>query len=708
MPHATVQLLDYCLTLKQGREPDPALVESCVANGADLSYEYPRLRSRTLHILLQYASSKCVAAAFKTVSAINFSTPCGCRSRMLSPLHLVVIRSDRYEAAHILGLIISRVQSHPEDFIDFSQKTWDGLGILSLSAKHRRLSLLWPYLKHLATFSQEKSPFIITVRVSWEDWKDLPDEDKTLFRLEKGIDCNPISTERLHHLCLRESESHVEEVVECIREGADVCSTVPEAHNSLVIQILLRKGWMKYIEACFETDNTIFFRESFFTLFRELNTIYIEKILALIINRVARHPGEEFSWDIFLNAVVRNDALSFWWTHLKKIPYFKMSGGKLPITSPMYWRDWCTLPLEDRPRFLLLGGVEWNTESTIRLESLLNSSGNLDRELIRECVSKGANAQARSRSGGRSLLEIAFSVMDIDFAIEILESVYAPDEGRLFNALCLNIEASELLKSLISFCLSHPSTLVGWAKLIPTAASLGLLHCFWPQLKVISYFSSFDSTFSLDKVWKFDWDHLVDTHQDKHFSLNSTTIWEGTKSTATLVRVLLSKSKDPLLVEKCVEKGVNLFFFHPWLGSTILSYIITETPITFFRAALNSPEPLDFTTVDNSGRTILHTICLLPDSAAPKEYLEALLERIELNPGDTVDFTQTTREGDDFLSLAACTKRVSLFWPIISSFPYFADKMQPIQVKQCVCLSDWSALSSTDRERLIFLEIYDS
>lgn len=697
----TLKLLDYSLALKRGKDPDPEFVELCIRNGAKLCYWYPRLRATVLHLLLQDASATCVAAALKTDNPVDFTALCGCSSRLLSPLHLVAARPEKEEATEILRLIIDRSQSHPNDKIDFSQKTWNGLDLLSLSALHRRLSLFWPHLKHLPLFSPDKAPFRITVHVCWRDWNALPHEERALFRLMKGIECNQESTVKLHQLCLRETECDSEEVLECIREGADVCSPIREARNLLVLQILLRKGWMKCFGACLETENMIVFRDYFCTLFGELQPINIEKVLRLILHRVSRHPAEEFSWELFLNSIVVYNALSLWWPHLKSTPYFMDVRGPFPITNPMHWKDWCAIPLEDRPRFMLVNGVEWSTESTLKLQELFAGADNVDRKEAITYLREGGDIQAKSKTGTRTLLEVAFSKEEPSFVIELLENIYFFDEDRLFYALCLHPEPIEMLRSLISYFLTQSFPPAKWRNIIPIAAFFGLLYCFWNELKQFSHFLAEEQTYEVPEVWKFDWDQLVDAHQEKHFSLQCSKMVNGNESTANLFRFLRGDSQDPFIVEQCVEKGADLCFHHPLLDSTLLHVIFKKKTKECFRAALKSPDPIDFTLVDGSGWTLLQAICTISDTTTAKEFLEILIERLELNPEDIIDFTQTTRKGFDFLALAARHTKLSVFWPVIREFPYFSDKIAPIPIKGGISPEDWDALSSTDKERFI-------
>lgn len=701
----TIKILDYCLSLKTGKNPDPKFVESCISEGADLSYEYRRLRERILHVLLQYASPECVAAAFQTKRPIDFTTLGGCASRQVSPLHVVVSSADKREAASILQLIIERVKQHPEDRIDFSQKTWDGLDLLSLSAKHRRLSFFWPHLKNISHFSRDKAPFIITTRVYWEDWSGLAQEEKFFFRLIKGIEGNSAWTAKLQALSLMETECSLEDVRECICNGADVCSTIRGAGSIRVLQILLRNGWMKYFEACLETENTIYFSGYYYTLFRELHPKYIEIVLHFIIDRVKRHPLEEFSWDVFINSAIANDALFFWWPHLHILPPFSSGTGRFPITCPIFWKDWCTLPLTVRFRFQLQMGVEWNEKSTLALQKLFMVSFFPEMELIEKYVMEGADVQATSSTlGGKSVLEIVLRSGTPDQAMVLLRNIVSFDELPLFDAICSGRNPSEMLVCLLTFSATRNVDFIHWSFILSPAASFGLLQPFWSSLKELSYFKSFKAPYLLRDVWKFDWEDFVHAHQEDLFSVEGSTIWEENRSTAALFRMFHGGSPDSLLIQKYVEDGANVCFGHPFLPSPILFLIIEKASIECFRAALQGSRPIDFTVKDAKEQNPFHAICALPENDDAIERLKILLDRVEKNPEDTLDFLQTTKKGKDFLTLAASHKRLSVFWPIVCTFSYFDDKIECIPIDGLVYLSDWKALSKDDQKRFILLQ----
>lgn len=702
----TTKLLDYCLSLKTGKNSDPKFVEVCISEGADLSYEYRRLRERILHVLLQYASPECVAAAFQTKHPIDFTALGGSASRQVSPLHLVVSSADKYEAVSIFQLIIERVKLHHEDRIDFSQKTWDGLDLLSLSAKHRRLSFFWPHLKNIPLFSRDKSPFTLTTRVYWEDWSGLAQEEKLCFRLLKGIEGNATWTSKLQALCSMETESSLDEVRECIQNGADVCSTICGAANIRVLQILLRNGWMKYFEACLETENTIYFSVYYYTLFREMHPKYINDVLHLIINRVKHHPLEEFSWDVFINSAVSNDALSVWWPHLHILPPFSSSTARFPITSSMFWKDWCTLPLTVRSQFQLQMGVEWSEKSTLALQELFRESFSPEMQLIEKYVIEGADVQATSSTlGGKSVLEIVLRTGTPDQAMVLLRNIVSFDESPLFDAICSNTNSSEMLKSLLVFSVTRNVDFINWSFILSPAASFGLLQPFWSILKEFSYFKSFEGPYVLREVWKFDWEEFINAHQEEHlFSVQDSTIWEEGRSTAALFRMFHGGTANSLLIQKYVEDEASVSFGHPSLPSPILFLIIERASIDCFRAALQGSRPIDFTVKDSKEQSPLHAICALPETDDAVERLKILVERIERSPEDTFDFSQTTKKGKDFITLSASHKRLSVFWPVVCTFPYFEDKMGRIPIDGLVYLSDWNALRKEDQDRFFPLQ----
>lgn len=81
--------------------------------------------------------------------------------------------------------------------------------------------------------------------------------------------------------------------------------------------------------------------------------------------------------------------------------------------------------------------------------------------------------------------------------------------------------------------------------------------------------------------------------------------------------------------------------------------------------------------------------------------LRAIVRRIEAHPDDIrVDFSQPDWTGRDFIALAAQHQRLSLFYPEVRDLPYYADRVQPLALGGSgghVWAWDLAALSEADR-----------
>lgn len=94
--------------------------------------------------------------------------------------------------------------------------------------------------------------------------------------------------------------------------------------------------------------------------------------------------------------------------------------------------------------------------------------------------------------------------------------------------------------------------------------------------------------------------------------------------------------------------------------------------------------PLDFTTRDQHGQSVLHLVCL-PHTAYPVDEQEApgtvsvcllmlIVERLLSHQLDEVDWGQKEwSEGKDFATLAFENGKAAIFWPIVQNIPYFSE-----------------------------------
>lgn len=107
---------------------------------------------------------------------------------------------------------------------------------------------------------------------------------------------------------------------------------------------------------------------------------------------------------------------------------------------------------------------------------------------------------------------------------------------------------------------------------------------------------------------------------------------------------------------------------------------------------------LDLSLKDTRGQTPLHLLCDVVSPRAAAEMLRLLVFYFETHPRTRIAFEQKNRYGMDFVNYAACRKRLSLFFPLVSHLPYFADAAEPIVLDAPLVKEvDISQLSDQDR-----------
>lgn len=118
---------------------------------------------------------------------------------------------------------------------------------------------------------------------------------------------------------------------------------------------------------------------------------------------------------------------------------------------------------------------------------------------------------------------------------------------------------------------------------------------------------------------------------------------------------------------------------------------------------MESTGDIDFTLTDFVGYHVLQRICDLFPREAATGVLRAIVLHAERHPGDAVDWGQMAG-GMDFIHWAALFGRLSLYYPVVRDAPYFADRVEQIELS-AVREDDWAALSKEDR-RNFWLEEY--
>lgn len=178
-------------------------------------------------------------------------------------------------------------------------------------------------------------------------------------------------------------------------------------------------------------------------------------------------------------------------------------------------------------------------------------------------------------------------------------------------------------------------------------------------------------------------------------------------SSIRLWRLQLLDSRDMAAAQRYIARGADVCYLgsgRPW---PVLHNWMYNGDIMLVKACLESPNPIDFTVLDDYSGTPLHNIFYSLGKTADVviELIKAVLHRLRTHPDDRVDWGQGTKRGTDFLSLAASTLFLSVVYPLVKHLPYYANRSEPFPLRCHVSEKDWNALSSEDQDRLLPLPV---
>lgn len=176
----------YTLCKKANWNPDPAVVQQWVADGADVCCEMER-NHRILTKLIESGKIECVKACLTTANPIDLTA----RNEWgTSALHYVASSS---KAAALLNVILDRLESGGGDKVDWGLKNRDGDDFLSFSAAYGNLSSVWPTLRKrrvaffMDALAEEGKKILITSKVRKLDWEDMKKDEREPLQLLRGI-----------------------------------------------------------------------------------------------------------------------------------------------------------------------------------------------------------------------------------------------------------------------------------------------------------------------------------------------------------------------------------------------------------------------------------------------------------------------------------------------------------------------------------------
>lgn len=367
--------------------PEPHTIEPFLLGGADITL--PALDGRSaLHSFVQHGRLSIIELCLTTSSNIDFSRLDVMHATVLHHLCDYSIEAEKSEA--ILRLIIQRLETHPNDIIDWSQKDNRGRDFIRAAAFHQRLARFWPIVQDQPFFSDAVKPFDFPHQQVWRwDWETLSKDNSMSqsFYLERdAIIEADYPTARLVQCCWQ-TKNDLAEVRLLVRDGADIEFTPPGMIGSTLKQFVLSSA-VECVRICLwdSPDLAPDFLSSRDALGRNIFACCLDKgkpiecvqflLDSLLECIIAKFPYaiEQIEWDAarlwcgtrtsFLSLAATYGLLSIVWPILKahQVRFFfrcpeEEKHQRFLLTGNVYVSDMDRLDLQDRQRFIFTNNV---------------------------------------------------------------------------------------------------------------------------------------------------------------------------------------------------------------------------------------------------------------------------------------------------------------------------------------------------------------
>lgn len=361
-------------------QPTPSSIQPFIDDGADITI--PAVEGKSiLHCLAQDGCLPIIQLCLSSSSPIDFTRLDVMSCTILH--HLCDYSVEAEKSAAILRLIVQRLETHPQDIADWSQKDIQGRDFIRAAAFHQRLSLFWAIIQELPFFADTLEPFNLSCQTVWKwDWENLMAHDNTVreyFVLDnEAMIQADILTSTLVQCCWK-APLDVEDVRHLVSSGANV-EFSPPGMNWCILKHFVLSGSVECVNICLSesTNLSSSFLSSRDAFGRNIFACCLGKgkrpedvqrlldhLLKCAVNRFP-HNIEEIEWDAakvwsgtcssFLSLAATYGLLSVVWPILKayQIPFFcsrlsRMVDSKsiFPLTGDVYLSDVEQLDMED-------------------------------------------------------------------------------------------------------------------------------------------------------------------------------------------------------------------------------------------------------------------------------------------------------------------------------------------------------------------------
>lgn len=351
-----------------------------IKKGADVCYEAPdapswELNGTVLHNLAKYGLLDFVMVCLGSRHPIDFIYRGPMRS---PPIHFSVCEyhiSDEM-ALEMFRMLIQRVESHPDDPIDWKQKVAE-CDFLSWAATYQRFSLFWPVVKNLQYFIALKSNGPISISSSvWQwDWEALTEAEQRYFVPPQHLILANKSTGHLVKLGQEMDWKLKPSVVQrLVKDGAVASFKSPYMTQSILQEFVFRsqiESVRALLSSAINLDFNAADEETGNTLLHSLGTEYsirnetANEVLRLIVQRLEVHPMDKLHWGKknkaghdFLSVSADGDRLASFWNIVRRVPYFVYTKKPIPLTRPVSRKDWDELGEMHRFQFRMQAGFK--------------------------------------------------------------------------------------------------------------------------------------------------------------------------------------------------------------------------------------------------------------------------------------------------------------------------------------------------------------
>eukprot|EP00796_Vickermania_ingenoplastis_P011421 gene11421-7925_t len=338
-------------------------VRLLVADGANIFYKTEDMEMPLLHTLIVFGNSKAVEACLETTRSISFKTEGAFSGE--TPLHLLchrLIPDD--EMIAMTKAVLSRLETHFADEVDWGQKDFTGKTFLSLAAEHQKLCLLWPLVNHFDFFSDNLEPF--PLRIVWAADLDKLEKEKIHFDISEAS-IIPLNAHTAHLCKLSWSVAahpDAESVRKCVSNGADVMKLNPVG-NYILLHYFVEHASIECVEACLSTPQPIDFalrdpsgNTVLHCLCHRCDQGSIESVLRLVLERLDKHPEDTVNWrrkdrhgHTFLSIAARWKVLARAWITLKESGKCSLLTVPIQLTCKVHESDWNQLLEDDKAAF---------------------------------------------------------------------------------------------------------------------------------------------------------------------------------------------------------------------------------------------------------------------------------------------------------------------------------------------------------------------